>query len=152
MALLALRNSGEAPQLIADQLVATADLTDLYLLDTRERIDTLTEPAPAVGFNVYSTGDFTVPAAELWYVWAYALIAAPGGAEAIRLCPCVLIDGTPMATPTGDMESAAANEQVRPWSRSKFWLGPGSQLGFIVQSVTGAPAVNASAIITRLRV
>lgn len=154
-AALSLRAGGQTPSELADVIAGTFDLKEMFLLDTREQIVSNINAAPAVGVNAYggaAPGDMAVPPGELWYVWHYTAIGAPGAGAAIDLCAAAAIDGASTTFPVGDYASAAATQQVRARASQPFWAGPGSTLLFLVRSVTLAQNVQGVALITRLRI
>lgn len=150
--MLALRSQGDTPQVLADQSVLTIDATELYLLDSRESTGFATQAAPATGFNFYTGSSLDVPAGELWYVWHYILVLTTGAGEAITAAPAVNLDGVGAGAIVGDYYAAAASQSIRGMNSRPFWAGPGTQFGFVCQSVTGAPDAQGALIITRLRV
>lgn len=155
--ILALRMQGKTPGILADQVVQTVEGLELFLLDNRVYIQANQNVAPVVGGNVFPAGalpngELKVPAGELWYVWALVISVTNGGATAIDICGTANLDGNPIQVPVTDFEAAAINQHVRVANRGGFWAGPGSQLGFAVRSVTGAPVINGSCVVSRLRV
>lgn len=149
--MLALRDSGAAPRLLADQVVGTVSMDELFLIQDRESAAGFSNAAPAVGVNFY-TPALIVPPGELWYVWHYAVVCQPGAGAAIDLAAAVNLDGLSLTCTLGDFVAAAAAQQVRARADLPFWAGPGSQMGFVTRSVTLAPTVNAGIAFTRLRI
>lgn len=150
--LLGLRSSGETPHALADQLVTTLDATELFLLDTRENTGFAQQLAPVTGFNFYTGNTLDVPVGQLWYVWHYILLLTSGAGQSIEAAPAVNLEGVGAGAVVGDYVTAAANQAVRGWNPHPFWAGPGTQFGFVVKSVTGAPRADGALVITRLRV
>jgi hypothetical protein len=152
---LGLRADGRTPQQLADVIAGTFQTNDLFLLDTRETIITNTNAAPAVGANQYGgggTGVPLVPPGELWYVWHYFCSATAGAGAAIDLAPSANIDGLGTQVPLGGYVAVAATQNGRPKADDGFWAGPGTELGFVVRSVTLAPTVNGGVVFTRLKI
>jgi len=153
VSLLSLRDSGEAPRLLADSIVGTVDFSELFLLQDREIITTAVQPNPIVGANFFPAPiDLVVPPGQLWYIWNYVCACTTGAGETMDLAPSVNLDGLPLSAPVGDYAACIANQQVRVYSRSGFWAGPGSQFGFVVRSLTLQPDVSAALVISRLRI
>jgi len=148
--LLSLRDQGATPRLLADQVVAIIDATPMFLLDVRELPPAAVQLAPAVGVNQYSA-PIVVPAGEIWYVWHYTVVGAPGAGAAIRLAPSIQPDGLPLNMVLAPYQSAAALEEVRVAAQN-FWAPAGTIFTFLAQSVTLAPRVDGALIVTKLRV
>lgn len=148
---LALRNQGLTPQTLADQAVLTVESLEMFLLDTRVSTGVSDQAAPAVGANIF-TQAILVPAGELWYVWHYTVAATLAAGEAIDLAPASNLDGVSITMPVGDYAAGTAGQNVRTYIRAPFWAAAGSTLGFLVRSVTLAPLVQGSALVTKLRV
>ena len=151
VALLSLRDSGEAPRLLADTIVGTVQMQELFLLQDREVSTGPTNAAPAVGANFF-TPSVVVPAGQLWYVWEYFVASSPGAGAAIDMAAAAVLDGLSLMMPLGDYASAAATQNVRCRADHPFWAGPGTEFGFTVRSVTLAPSVAVGLIFTRIRI
>jgi len=150
-AALNLKERGRTPGVLADQLVETFEGRDLFLLDSREFTGFFTNAAPANGFNFY-TSRMAVPPGELWYVWHYIVVATTGAGVTVDLCPAINLDGVGAGAVIGDYAAAAASQSIRLGNMTPFWAGPGSDFGFVVRSLVGAPSIQGGAVITRLKV
>jgi len=151
--IVALRTDGAQPQQLADTVAGTVDLRELYLLNTRETLVSGVNAAPVVGLNGLGTPELIVPAGELWFVWFYAINVTTGAAATIEAVPTANVDGTPaFAQPLGPYVTCPINGNARAAANQPFWAGPGTILAFACKTVTGAPTVNGSATITRLRI
>lgn len=148
--LLSLRDQGQTPKLLADHAVLTVAAEQLYLLDGRELIDVAHQLAPAVGYNSF-TNPIVVPNGECWFVWDYFVVGATAAAEAIDIAPAYQPDGLPIGVPLAQYQATSASSEVRVGS-SRFWAPPGTTFGFVCRGVTGAPAVDGAAVVTKLRV
>lgn len=150
-ALLGLRAGGATPQDLADVVAGVVDFTPLYLLDTREWLQATIQPNPVLGTNSWGAA-FVVPPGELWYLWHYLVSASPGAGEQIDIAPAFLPDGLPATIPLGDYVNGTAGQNTRSYLRAPVWCGPGTELAFLVRSLTLQPDVTGAAIITRLRI
>lgn len=150
--MLALRSQGDTPQVLADQSVLTVEATELYLLDSRESTGFATQAAPVAGFNFYTGASLDVPPGQLWYVWHYIFVLTTGAGETIKAAPAVNLDGVGAGAVVGDYIDAAASQSIRGRNDRPFWAGPGTQFGFVCQSVVGAPDAQGALVITRLKI
>jgi hypothetical protein len=148
VALLGSKGLGESPRELADQVVGTVDLTQMYLLNDRE-FATGTNAAPAVGGNVFT--QLIVPTGEVWYVHMYGIDTTPGAGAAIDVAPGWRVGALSGILSTGNYVSAAATQNARPFTPAPFLANSGSQFGFNVRSVTLAPQVDCLVVFTRLR-
>lgn len=152
-ALLGLRDMGGQPRELAEQLALVLDGTLPFLLNLRERVNLGTVVAPAVGEN-YPAGS-VVPAGELWAVWCLQTQITPGAATAIELASCVNEQG--FGYRIGDYLAVAALNEGRAVNFQAYqnvtYLAAGTQLGFQVRNITGAPGTAfVTALISRLRI
>jgi len=151
-ALLDLKERGTGPHQFSDQVVGVVDLTQLYLLQNRQTIQSDPVAVPAVGSNQFAApGDFVVPAGEMWYVWEYSVTAEPGAAEAAAVAALAALDDTASVV-VSPYVSAAANEQVRTHLNRPLWLSPGGVLGVSAALITGAPVLTGQAVVTKLKI
>lgn len=150
-AALNLKERGRTPGILADQVVETIESRDLFLLDSREFTGFFTNNAPANGFNFFTTR-MAVPPGELWYVWHYIVVVTNGVGVTADLCPAINLDGVGAGAVVGRYEASLASQSIRLGNDRPFWAGPGSDFGFVVRSLAGAPSVQGGAIITRLRI
>lgn len=149
--LLNLKERGRTPGVLADQIVQTIEGRDLFLLDSREFTGFFTNAAPATGFNFFTTR-MAVPPGELWFVWHYIVVATTGAGVTVDLCPAINLDGVGAGAVIGDYQAAAASQSIRLGNMTPFWAGPGSDFGFVVRSLAGAPSIQGGAVITRLKI
>lgn len=149
--LLALKQGGRGPSVLADTLAPTVELLQPYLLNLREYQSFGSQTLPVVGTNNYATTQ-VVPAGELWYVWAYLISASPGAGEACDFAPSVSIDGIPLSVPLVPYVSGSAGQDCRAASTTPFWAGPGTIFQFQCRSLTLQPDVFGAAIVTKLKV
>lgn len=149
--LLALKQGGRGPAVLADTVAPTVELLEPYLLNLREYVGFGQQPNPVVGSNNYATTQ-KVPPGELWYVWAYLVNATPGAGEAIDLAPAVAIDGNPLSVPFAPYVESTAGQDGRSACVTPFWAGPGTIFQFQVRSLTLQPDVFGAAIVTKLKV
>lgn len=149
--LMGFKERARNPQLVSEEVQPVVDTTIGYLLTLQEYVATfLSQAAPVVGLNDWST-QYTVPSGELWYVWGYTVNSAPGAGQAIDLAASIKYAGNTLTVAMTEYAAATANQEVRRSARD-FWLPPGSVMGFLVRSLTGAPMVTGGLMITRLRV
>lgn len=145
-----LNDFGKVPNELAQTIVGTFDISELCLLN-RELINGSNSTSPGVGGILFNQS--VVPTGELWYVWSAGCRAATAAAETIRIRPCFSQSGFLIpAAPSAECGSAAA-EQLGAFWPTGFWMGPGTQLGVIVEAETGAAKnINWYASIVRLRI
>jgi hypothetical protein len=148
--ILTLRERGSGPRTFAEEVQGTMDLTPLYLLENRETLDFGPTGALIVSANSLTVPVF-VPPGELWYVWHYEAICAPGAGAAASVAPGVIFDGT-VGIALGPYVDAAATGDVRAPSYGPFWAAAGSQIVVLCRSVTLAPTAKAAGVFTRLKV
>ena len=149
--LLALKQGGRGPQVLADTVAPTIDLTQPYLLNLREYVSMGQQTLPVVGTNDYATR-VAVPAGQLWYVWAYLISASPGAGEACDFAPAVAFDGNPLSVPLTPYVAGTAGQDARAATLTPFWAGPGTIFQFQCRSLILQPDVFGAAIVTKLKV
>jgi hypothetical protein len=156
-ALVGARTGGTLPGFLADQVAGIIDVGELYLLNSRDYTQPPTLLAPVVGANVLADGvgenqRAVVPPGEIWWVHMAQVAVQPAAGEACRIAPGVIIDGSPIGMCLAPYQSAAAGENLRVPISAPLWLGPGSTLCVLCQSLTLQPDIVYTAVITRLRV
>lgn len=151
LSLLQLGTSGDVPRDLANQVVATVELVELFLLNDRRAETGYSVAAPVVGSNFFGT-PLAIPPGELWYVHQYFVQCSPGAGAAIDMCPAIAFENTNTACPLAPYQAATANQQVRVGADRPFWAAAGSNFGVLVRSQTLQPAINGTAVISRLRV
>jgi len=149
--LLALKQGGRGPAVLADTLAPTVELLQPYLLNLREYASFGQQTLPVVGTNNYATSQ-VVPPGELWFVWSYLVSAAPGAGEACDIAPAIAIDGNPLSVPLTPYVAGTAGQDVRAATVTPFWAGPGTIFQFQCRSLTLQPDVFGAAIVTKLKV
>jgi hypothetical protein len=148
--LLDLKERGKGPNQFSEQVVGTVDLTQLYLLQGRETINTVNNAAPAVGQNSWGT-PLLVPANEVWFVHHYLATSQVGAGAAVDLATSMNPDGT-AGFMLGDYVAGAATQNVRARASLPFIATPGTELTFLVRSVTLAPSIAGALLVTKLKV
>ncbi len=149
--LLALKQGGRAPGVLADTVAPTIELLQPYLLNLREYVSMGLQTLPVVGSNSFNPA-VSVPAGELWYCWAYLVAVSPGAGEAADIAPALAIDGNPLTVPLAPYVAGTAGQDARSATVTPFWAGPGSEFKFVARSLTLQPDVFGAAIVTKLKV
>lgn len=150
--LLDLKERGMGPREFSEQVVGTIELTQLYLLQSRESVASAATAALIVGVNA-STVPLVVPPNEIWYIHLMNVTVAPGAGAQADIAPAVRFDGA--SSPTlivGGYQNAAATQQARAFSQAPFVATPGSEFLVLVRSVTLAPVADISLLLTKLKV
>ena len=146
VSLTGLRDMGEAPKDLSNQIVGTIDIVPFLLLN-RETL--------VAGTNMTALGQFsphTVPVGELWYVHAIAGISAVLAAGNTIRASAIMVQNA-RYFPVSEPRTATAGELLTTASITGFWVGPGVSLGIGVESFAGAAvAINVELVITRLRI
>jgi hypothetical protein len=160
LALLGIQNFGESPRQLADLVSPVLELLDLYTLSTRE-CAVGTNAAPALGPNLYTAPNSgyvdlsqAVPVGEVWYVHDYCVQVTPGAATSITIQPRIrTINASYGASIPMAITGAAGNpEWDVPSPFRGVWVSGGTQFGFRVNAITGAPgAVQGIAFVSRYR-
>jgi hypothetical protein len=145
--ILGLKERGRGLPVLGDALAATFESRDLYLLDTREAQGFGPVVAP-IGLTKFVGA---IPVGELWYVWNFDLFGIFGAGVAVDVAPACNIDGV-MPMMTGIYDSFPANSTWHSRSSGPFWAGAGSEFGFFVRTVTGAPTIGALLVVTKIKV
>ena len=150
VSLFNLADMGAAPRLLSDAMHGTFDVLELLMLQNREQLVTAASPAIVVGGNSFAGTVPDVPPGELWYVWNYTVLVAPGAGAAANIAPTYRDNAT--AYLVGSYEAAAANEEARCRSAYPFWAKAGGRFGFVAKSVTLAPTAQGFLNISRFRI
>lgn len=151
--LLDLRSGGVGPDVLAAQIVATIDATPLYLLQGRETISIANAVVPVAVGPLFPAGTgHIVPAGQLWYVWSYNSQVNLAAGQALDYAMAFNPDGTQQFSAQLSPYSNGVALQFLSNFAVGFWAGPGSSFCSIVRSFTGAPAINFSAVVSRLRI
>jgi hypothetical protein len=135
------------PDALNSVVQGTLDLTQMYMIASRELVTFTPLAGPAVGSNLFVNG--AVPAGEFWFIHDYVVSSTPGAGAALNMSPAVQQQG--ILIQKGTNQSCVALENLRIRAPLPFWSQPGDVFGFQVQSVTLAPTVSGFASITRLR-
>jgi hypothetical protein len=152
LSLLGSKGGQSNPSELSDLVACVLEIRDLYLSVNREVIND-GNVAAAVGVLGFPNGTLVVPPGEIWYVWDYEVICAPGAGAAVKMAPAYQTGPGGLAMVLSDFQSAAANEQVRVASRRYPMLWTAATTGIVVvQSQTLAPNISGGAIITRLKI
>lgn len=147
ISIFGLNDFGKVPNQLTESLVGVFDVAELCLLN-RELLSGSVSTGPGVGAIVLST----VPSGELWYVWTFAIRTQtiPAG-ESVQFNPGYIQQGQFIAS--GQARAAQAGQQVAAATPGKFFLGPGTGLGVLVEAEAGAAkTLFFDAVIVRLRV
>jgi len=148
--LFELADMGASPRLLSDEMRGVFDVLELIMLSKREQLVTAASPGIVVGGNSFTGTIPDVPPGELWYVWNYTVLTAPGVGAAATIAPTYRDNST--AYLVGGYEAAAANEEARCRSDRPFWAKAGGRFGFVAKSVTGAPTASGFINISRFRI
>jgi hypothetical protein len=150
LSLLSAKGQGNNPGLILDDVNPVLDVRDMYLVALREQV-TGGPVAAAVG-SVQLTA-LTVPAGEVWFVWAYCVVSAPGAGAACTIAPGFLLNSAGSDLALGPYLAIAATESGRAQANpAPFWLTAGSIPTALVRSQTLAPNITGVMIISRMRI
>jgi len=148
--LLGLKERGQGPRTFSETIVGTINAEQLYLLENRELVVSTSNLAPVVGSNSYPT-PLTVPAGEVWYVWAYAVTCQLGAGEAIDMAASVGLDGLGFSAALTGYVAGAATNHIKTGPIAPFYAPSGTAFEFLVRSITLAPDVTGQLCITRLK-
>lgn len=152
LGLLGLKNNGQLPPEMIDQLQPIIDQLPFMLLGIRE-----TAPITA-GINVlasstnYAFPELVVPTNEVWWVHGYSVqLSVPAGqswtGNAIHFTNNTLaIDVGPRETAGG-----AAIQLMQTQSIGGFLAAPGDRFGLVTAASAGAGAINAFGLLTLSR-
>jgi hypothetical protein len=149
--LLSLKERGQGPGEFSQTVVGTIDLSDLYLVDSRESQFSATMNTAVGGVNFF-TPDLVVPPGELWYIYHYFVIATTAGADSAEFVATINLDAQLISCPVSDYVVLTINQTKRTTNFTPLLAGPGSRFGFNVQSIAGAPVFQGGVMATRLRV
>lgn len=152
-ALLGLKGQ-QGVHLLNEEVIATVDMVQQYLMNFREQINFGTVAAPVAGGNSFAGGtNPTVPPGELWYVWYYQVSAVCGAGAAARITPCLTTQGPgSLSFASGRAGTAAANEFSRVKSDAPMWAAQGDTFVVLIEQLTLTPTIGGQALISRLRV
>lgn len=153
ISLLGIKGSGQNPQLLADLITPTLDVTQAYLAGFSDRLQVDTAAVTARGI-LGSSGQLSPGPGEIFAVNECVAVNLGAAASTLRIRLCLYDTGTGnIFAASPDAASSAANE----WAISA-WHGPlyvpsGFDLGVVVESFTGTPGtIRLAAMFTRLRV
>jgi hypothetical protein len=147
LSLLGSKGAGGYPHDLADAVVSTINVFDLYAAINREAL-TSAVVAAAVGSIFYP--DLNVPGGQIWYVEEYQVCCNVGAGAAIDFAPAYVYNAVGPNSVVGVYQAGAATQNVRaPMNRPRFW-GPGTNPGAHVRSQTLAPNTFATILFTRL--
>lgn len=143
---LGIKNGGEYPQTLAQQLVPVWDLKELYL----EGASVLAGTASTVGATGY-VAHLSPPPGEVWQVYDFQIVAACGAGEAFTgaLCRSRTSGGTTVNV--SDTFSVAASTTGCKVTQRPFILTAGENMGLITYAVTGTVDLYVSARYTVLQ-
>jgi hypothetical protein len=143
--------SGQTPSFLAEQIVPTVDVGDLYLLNGRESIQAAVV-AGALGFGTFP--DLNVPPGEIWWVWAYSVTsAAPLGAGQSCHAKATVRLGQINAQAFSPRVSATVGEVFSTEAAKRFYVGAGGGFGYVLESVVAGPiSIGAVVTFTRLQI
>lgn len=147
--LVGAQNFGSAPNNLSDVIVPTLNIDDLYLAGRVEQIATVGDVI-AVGTNGTKIFVHTVPAGELWRVWAGSALASTAAGEAVVFTPILLFGNSPIAAGPTTTLGASANGFAQMTSLP-LWLRSGTKIGIWGHSATGVPSGSVALAVTRLR-
>lgn len=154
--LVGLRDLGITPSALSDQLVGTLDVTQWFLLQDTEIIQS--GPANITGVGSYFFGPGTVPPGEAWVVHQYQVTVDPviPAGNSLHVRAAMLWTPTGIPVTIGARVSSTAGEYLLAMMNvpQQLILLPGARLGWFVEGMTGVGPIPATytAIITRLRV
>lgn len=150
VSILELADMGGTPRILLDSIQSVFDVQQLVMLSRREQIQTLASPAITVGGNAFAGSEPEVPPGELWFVWNYTVVSAPGVGAAVDIVPTYR--EASVAWAVGDYGAAAASQEVRVRLDRPMWAKSGGRFGFACRSVTGAPTATGFINISRFRI
>lgn len=149
ISLFGLRDMGAVPADLAEQVVATIDITE-FALTNRESLNLGNATANLVANWALGT-QATVPAGEMWYVHSFSLLTDTLGAgEAIEIKPVVY--DSALIFGRGARASGTAGHAIMAFTDRMFLATPGQSLQVLVESITGTVQISGFALITRLRI
>lgn len=155
LTLLGIKNGGQNPNTLGDQLAPVFDMEGYYLRGKQEVQLHNLNPIISGTYNGQMAVAFTVPNGEWWYVsemsYFYALVAADtltaAGAG-------VSYNGITMALHDTEDMIGGAVKYIGRRVVGPFWVPPGGQIIYIgaVATIAGASIATIRAVVTRLTV
>jgi len=145
---LQLKNSGQAPAELPDTLQGVLELRDWYFqarLVVSNQIHGGSAATAVFGFQAYSPNTIVVPEREYWWVENYSFTSdtiPAGDLVTARAAYIVQASGATRPFLLGDQPPAPpgfpSGQYRLAVSASRFFLGPGSVLGFYIDQNTRA--------------
>lgn len=148
--LLGLKDRGRGIPFLADSVVGTINVRDLYLLDTREYLEQAALAIAGVGPQYFT--NLRVPPGELWYVWEFSVSSSPGAGAAVDVAAAYNAEGLPQLANVGPYTAIAATQNGVSSSLRPFWAGAGTAFAGNVRSFTLAPTLYCGLLLTRLKI
>jgi len=150
LALLDATAFGNAPPSLAEQIIPTLDLRELFLLNRPEVITGSIANVNAIG-DVTTPTQFQVPVGELWYVWSLTVNALTLAGQTLSYAPALYFLGNSQTV--GEYVTSGPGESWKTLIKAPFWARSQSRLLIHVSRITGGPVVTTdlNAVVTRLR-
>jgi len=136
---------------LSDELVPTAEVAELYLLNGRTSI---VSAAIAAVLGGIAFVDLIVPGGELWYVWSFHVgssVAPLGAGTELELRTNYSLAVNRFVPGPSSGRKVAGQACIAEAVRG-FWMPPGAQFGAYCETVVGAPNVVGVVTYTPLRV
>lgn len=151
--LLSMKAAGKQPMQLEEQLRATLDATELYLVGIRE---VLSSQSVAINAGGGAFTDLTVPAGQLWWIHDYTLIITTPAAGAFTGQAAISFNaasGGTLGIPVSNVLTLGASTSGRTQTIMRPWLlRSGEVLGYTNSSVTGAVTGFGGVVLSRLRI
>jgi len=150
--LLKVRASGVLPRGLEDNVRLVMESFALYALNVRETIILTGGGVLTVGFAPMAAGNTLVPPGELWYCWLFTIHTFMNAGEA-GVYQCAIKEGAVGIMTGSDVRAGIVGANVGVTSNlGPFWARPGTQFGAQVTSVTLAPTMFGSLMVSKFRV
>lgn len=142
LGLLQLKNVGRNPAFLQDEVSPSIEMFDFWIQGSLDTVGTFSA-APAAGtvtgFNPFTTpSSLTVPNEETWWVENFSCTFGAGVGGTFTGIRLAYQNFNGKTFVIGDQELNLAAQNTRIMVARRFWLPPGSVLGWFHDSITVA--------------